>query len=411
MTSKLVTCLDANCLRAMDAPELLTIAADWSQWDQPPRAFVPRRLQLPRELSPDLALVVQGVRRCGKSTLLTQLVQRYGLDRQHCLFFNFEDPRLAGSLQHATLQALVDAFEARLGGSPGTYFFDEIQRVEGWQRWLRKQLDLPRGRRFVVTGSNAHLLSGELASQLTGRHLRVELQPFDFDEFRTARPGATIEQYLAIGGFPAVVASSEGEQLRRTYFDDIVERDVRERVGARSSRPLRQLVQMLFESAGAELSVRRISAALDLSTDTTSLYLDAVANAYLAFPCPFFAWSTRKQNLRNKKWYPIDNGLRSASIVRGGADRGKQLECATFLLLKRRYRQVCYWRGRGEIDFVVEQAGVPIPVQVSLDGPQERHHRALDEFHGLHPRAGEAVFVDLQAFADGVPELAGDSVG
>lgn len=288
----------------MDTPELLAVAADWSAWEKPPRSSVRRRVQLPSALRPELALVVQGVRRCGKSTLLTQMIDRYQLDRRHCLFLNFEDPRLAGVLDHTTLQQLVAGFEARIGPQPATFFFDEIQRVDGWQRWLRMQLDLPRGHRFVVTGSNAHLLSGELASQLTGRHLRAELQPFDFDEFRAMRPGDSVEDYLAFGGFPAAVQSDERDQLLRTYFDDIVERDIRERVGARSSRSLRQLVQMLFESAGAELSVRRISAALDLSTDTTSLYLDAVANAYLAFPCPFFAWSTRKQALRNKKWCP-----------------------------------------------------------------------------------------------------------
>jgi hypothetical protein len=395
----------------MDTPDLLAVAADWSAWDKPPRPSVQRRVQLPAALRPELALVVQGVRRCGKSTLLTQMIDRYQLDRRHCLFLNFEDPRLAASLDHTTLQELVAGFEARIGAQPATFFFDEIQRVDGWQRWLRMQLDLPRGHRFVVTGSNAHLLSGELASQLTGRHLRVELQPFDFDEFRAMRPGAGVEDYLTLGGFPAAVQADEREQLLRTYFDDIVERDIRERVGARSSRSLRQLVQMLFESAGAGLSVRRISAALDLSTDTTSLYLDAVANAYLAFPCSFFAWSTRKQSLRNKKWYPIDNGLRRATIVRTGEDRGKQLECATFQLLRRRYRNVCYWRGSGEVDFVVEHAGKPVPVQVSLDGPQERHHRALDEFYAEHPQAVEAVFVDLQLYADGIPMLPGQAQG
>lgn len=385
---------------------LLDVAADWSFWSAPPPASVPRQVKLPAELRPDLALVVQGVRRCGKSTLLAQMMDRYGLDRRRCLFMNFEDPRFAARLDHALLQSLVETFDAHLGG-PGTYFFDEIQRVDGWQRWLRKELDRPRGRRFVVTGSNAHLLSGELASTLTGRHLRVELYPFDLDEFRRLRPDASIEQFLAAGGFPAPATAAGGDDLLRSYFDDIVERDVRERVGARSSRPLRQLVQMLFESAGSELSVRRIAAALDVATDTASLYLDAVASAYLAFPCPFFAWSTRQQTLRQKKWYPIDTGLRRTCIVRGGQDRGKQLECATFLLLRRRYDQVCYWRNEGEVDFVVEHEGVVTPVQVSVDPPDERHLRAIDDFHRQHPKAGEAVFVDLAAFARGVPELPG----
>lgn len=390
----------------MDTASLLDLAASWSYWDAPPPPRVRRRVALPREIRPDIALVVQGVRRCGKSTLLAQMMEHFGLDRRRCLFVNFEDPRFAAHLDFTTLQSLVDAFEPSAG--PGTtYFFDEIQRVAGWQRWLRKELDRPRDRRFVVTGSNAHLLSGELATVLTGRHLRIELFPFDLEEFRVLRPGATLAEYFHEGGFPAPATAGDGDSLRRAYFEDIVERDVRERVGARSSQPLRHLAQMLFEAVGSELSVRRVSGALKLAPDTASLYLEAIESAYLAFGCPYFAWSTRKQTQRPKKWYPIDNGLRRIAIVKTGADRGKQLECATFLLLRQRYGRVCYWRDRGEVDFVVEHGGKVTPVQVGVDGPQERQAKALDDFYGHHPQAAEAVFVDLDAYERGVPELAG----
>ena len=114
----------------MEKADLLRVAADWSHWDAPPPRSVVRTVAVPRELRPDIALVIQGVRRCGKSTLLEQLINRYGLDRSKCLFINFEDPRLAQSLDHATLQDLVDAFEADRG--PGcTYLFDEVQWVDG----------------------------------------------------------------------------------------------------------------------------------------------------------------------------------------------------------------------------------------------------------------------------------------
>lgn len=180
----------------MDSALLLNIAADWSFWDSGPPPSIPRTIRLPAELRPDIALVIQGVRRGGKSTLLRQLMSRYQLDPARCLFVNFEDPRLAGSLDHTTLQNLVEAFEADRGPDC-VYLFDEIQWVKGWQRWLRSQLDRPRTRRFVVTGSNAHLLSGELGSSLTGRHHTVELFPFDFDEYRAARPKATIDEFHA----------------------------------------------------------------------------------------------------------------------------------------------------------------------------------------------------------------------
>jgi len=394
----------------MNAETFLTIAADWSHWDAAPPRSVPRSVRLPVELRPDVALVIQGVRRGGKSTLLRQLLDHYGLDRSRCLFVNFEDPRLAPALDHVTLQLMVDAFEADRG--PGcAYFLDEIQWVDGWQRWLRSQLDRPRGRRFVVTGSNAHLLSGELASSLTGRHHTVELFPFDFAEFRRARPRATLSDYLECGGFPAPATSRDRDLLLRGYFQDIVDRDMRDRVAARSTRPLRQLVQMLYESAGAEMSVRRAAASLGISVDTTSLYIEAAETAYLAFGCPFFAWSARKRAARNRKFYPVDTGLRRIAVAATGQDRGKQLECATYLLLRRRFGEVSYWRGAGAVDFVINAGRGPTPVQVSWDQPTERARRAVDEFHEAHPTAREPVFVTARSFAAGVPDLPGREAG
>jgi len=391
-------------LDTVNSAEFLQIAADWSHWEIPPARSIPRSLRLPAELRSDVALIVQGVRRSGKSTLLRQLIDRYRLDPARCLFVNFEDPRLASALGHETLTLMAESFEAGRG-SDCTYLLDEIQWVEGWQRWLRSQLDRPRGRRFVVTGSNAHLLSGELGSSLTGRHHTVELFPFDFAEFRRARPDATLDDYLFCGGFPAAATSPDRDLLLRGYFQDIVERDMRERVAARSTRPLRQLVQMLYESAGAEMSVRRAAAALGISVDTAGLYVEAAESAYLAMSCPFFAWSERKRLARNRKFYPVDPGLRRVSVMATGLDRGKQLEFATFLALRHRFREVFYWRGAGEVDFVVATDGGPAPVQVSWDGPSQRSRLAVDAFHAAHPHAAEPVFVSAESFAAGLPDL------
>jgi predicted AAA+ superfamily ATPase len=242
---------------------------------------------------------------------------------------------------------------------------------------------------------------------LTGRHWSVELFPFDYQEFLQVQPEGSVAEYLDRGGFPAPLASPDGDRLLRSYFTDIVERDVRERVGARSSLPLRQVVQMLFESAGSEMSLRRVAAAVGVAPDTASLYVEAVESAYLAFACPFFAYSERKRLARNKKYYPIDPGLRRVSVSRTGDDRGKALECAVFLTLRQRYRRVFYWRGRGEVDFVVEHQGAPVPVQVSWAESSTRHERALESFHEEHPQSADAVFVGPDAFAAGIPQLAG----
>jgi len=361
---------------------------------------------LPDALRDSLCLVIQGVRRCGKSTLLQQLIERYNLDPSHCVFINFEDPRLIHSLSFPILQQLVERFrEARPGVQQLYFFLDEVQGVKGWQKWLRTQLDRPSGNVFVVTGSNSKLLSGEMSSVLTGRHLTTELFPFDIHERRLLVPGTTVEEFLQDGGFAEPLSMSDGDLLRRQYFHDIVERDVRERLGARSSLALRQVIQMAFESAGSEMSLRRLAAATGIAVDTASSYIEACEAAYLLFGCPFFAFSERKRAARNRKFYPVDTGLRRVVVTRTGQDRGKSLECAVHLTLRRRFGQVFYWRDRGEIDFVVHSHNRIIPVQVTWDSPIERHHRAFESFYEHFPQAEEARFVTAAKFETALADL------
>lgn len=384
----------------------LPIAESWSWWNRPVPDTVRRILALPEALHDSLCLVIQGVRRCGKSTLLQQLISRYGLNSEHCAFLNFEDPRLAGRLHHDVLSLLSEQFHALHPGVEGlTFFLDEIQWVEGWERWLASRLDRPCGDRYVITGSNARLLSGELSTMLTGRHLTVELHPFDFDEYLALRPEADFVTYLREGGFPEPLKIGDSDRLLRQYFLDITERDIRERLSARSSRPIRQVLQMAFESAGSELSLRRISAACGVAVDTAASYLEAAESAYLLFACPYFAFSERKRARRNKKYYPVDTALRRVVCTRAGADRGKALECFVHQALRRRFDQVAYWREGGEVDFVVMRDGRPLPIQVSWDDPGERHLRALDAFYERFPQAEEAVFLTAANLPAALAEL------
>lgn len=383
---------------------LMDIAASWSYWDGDVPSAVPRDVVLPSELRDTLCLVVQGVRRCGKSTLLRQLVEHYGLPPERCLFVNFEDPRLANRLNFELLEELVAAFRGRHNalpaGTPLYYFFDEIQGVEGWQKWLRAKLDRPGGDHFVITGSNAMLLSGELSSTLTGRHRTIELYPFSLAECQALQP-TSAQQYLHRGGFPEPLKIEDGDALLRQYFDDIIERDVRERVGARTRQAIRQVVQMVFESAGSELSLRRIAGAAGIAVETAATYIEGAKAAYMLFECPYFAYSARKRASRNSKYYPIDVGLRRTVVTRTGRDLGKALECATFLQLRQRFRdEVWYWRDDGEVDFVVQTATALVPIQVTLDAPHERHHRSLDRFYEHFPHAGEPHFVTVETFEE-----------
>jgi uncharacterized protein len=344
------------------------------------------------QLEKDLALVIQGVRRCGKSTLLRQIAARENVAGR-AIFVNFEDPRLSDRLDYRLLDDII-AFHESSSKKNVYYFFDEIQNVAGWEKWLHIQLER-RSRYFVVTGSNSNLLDGKLAMALTGRHITIELFPFSFAEFRRAKPRGTLTEYLSSGGFPRPLLSSHGDSLLREYFTDIIERDVRRHVGARSTVPLSQIAKATFEAMGSELSLRNIARAFSTTADTVKTYIDAFELAYLSISCPFFTFSERKSQVRPKKYYPIDLGIRNSIITRGGGDIGKSLECAILHHLRRTYRTVFYWKGRGEVDFVVQTPEGLLPIQVTYGDEKTRHIAAIEEFAREHRGTLAPKYIDM----------------
>lgn len=379
----------------MDKSILASILSDWNYWDRAPRESILRNVfKTPLQLHSDLVLVMQGVRRCGKSTLLAQIMTTLGLPFEHCTFVNFEDPRLSEALHYTLLDEIVAFSKARISTrGPCYFFFDEIQNVDGWQKWLHSKMERPSEDCFIITGSNAALLSGELSSALTGRHLTLELFPFDFEEFKRARPTSSFDDYLELGGFPRALSYSDPRGLLREYFTDIIERDVRRHVATRTTLALAQLVKAIFESTGSEVSQRSLAGLLGVSTDTVGTYLEACEAAYIILQCPYFTFSERQRTARNRKYYPIDLGLRNAIVTKTGLDRGKRLETAVFLHLRKKHAHVFYWRRQGEVDFVtMDDAGIT-PYQVSWDGIKPRHEEALKEFYGEFPTANPARLV------------------
>ena len=365
------------------------MVADWSFWDHAtPPSIARRAIRNPPVLEPDLCLVIQGVRRCGKSTLQMQIMNQIDVDPLDCAFINFEDPRLLDSLSWPILEQVVTMMMNRRGGDRDLYFFlDEIQNVDGWESWLHSKLERSKHHFFTLTGSNATLLSGRLSTALTGRHRTLELFPFDFGEYLKVKPEGDLDSFIVDGGYPRALTYPQPTALLREYFQDIIERDIRPKVGARNSLVLGRLVKMIFESMGTELSLRNIAKVMDLSVDTVSVYIDACVAAYMVLPCRFFTFSEKQRLSRPTKYYPIDLALRTAVITNTGKDRGKSLECMVYQELRRNYENVFYWRGSGEVDFVTVNQDQIIPWQVSWDGVKPRHLRALKEFKELFPQA------------------------
>lgn len=375
---------------------LKTVLDEWSFHTHQPKHGLTRQVKLPARLQADLVLLIQGVRRSGKSTLLTQLPKHYDLPWTHCYFCNFEDPRLLDCLNFTLLEQIVAQVRRQHKSQEKCYFFfDEIQHVDGWEKWLHVQLERPKNNFFVLTGSNSCLLSGEFATALTGRHITLELFPFSFMEYQALFPEKKLTDYLISGGFPRPLSFEHPYQLLQEYFNDIIYRDVVKRVNARAPDSIKQVVKMAFETCGSELSFRKIGAVTGLSVDTVKSYLEAAEYAYLLFACPYFSFSEKKRLARQKKYYPIDTGLRHAITNTFHRDFGKSLESLIFLQLKKHHENVYSWQepGMGEVDFVAIQGTTITPYQVTWETLEPRHEKALSKFYEHYPQANEAVLI------------------
>ncbi|HEY0087578.1 MAG TPA: ATP-binding protein, partial [Candidatus Lokiarchaeia archaeon] len=207
------------------------------------------------------AIILSGVRRCGKSTLLLQLIRK----RENYYFFNFEDPRIVG-FEVSDFQKLNDVFQEEFG-TQDYYFFDEIQNVQGWEIFISSMLD--KGKKIVITGSNASLLSKELGTRLTGRHLRYELFPFSYTEMLTLlkiNPNKeSFEDYLKKGGFPEFLKNQKEEILRELFYD-IVIRDIVVRHKIRNLKTIKELGIYLLTNIGKEFSYNNLKKTFNLGS-------------------------------------------------------------------------------------------------------------------------------------------------
>jgi len=326
------------------------------------------------DLNLPYALVLSGVRRCGKSTLLRQLMEKVG----ECYYFNFEDTRAAG-FEVEDFPKLNDIFFEEYGEC-SHYFFDEIQNVQKWERFVRNMLD--RKKRFVITGSNASLLSRELGTKLTGRHLRHELFPFSFREMlllKKRKPGfSSFEEYLKRGGFPEYLKYDRADILRE-LLEDIVIRDIVARHKLRNPKIVKEMALYLLTNIGREFSYNNLKKTFSLgSTNSAIAFVSYFEDSYLLFTVPKFDYSLKKQLVNPKKVYSIDNGLSSINSVSFSSDRGKMLENAVFLHLRRRCREIFYFREKNECDFLVRENGrISSAIQVCYELHEENKEREL----------------------------------
>lgn len=322
------------------------------------------------------ATIITGIRRCGKSTLLLQLLRR---DYQDAIYLNFDDIRLSG-FEVGDFTRLHREIEKR---EIKVLFFDEIQVVEEWEKYVNQLLR--EGYKVFVTGSNASMLSVELGTHLTGRHLSMELFPFSYSEFIKFKGldngEEAVTEYLKMGGIPEYVKTGMPVILN-TLIDDILLRDIAVRHSVRDVASLRQLTAYLITNIGNLVSANKLVGMFDIKSAATFLeYFSFLKDAYLLEFMPMFSHSLKIQARNPKKIYVMDMGLYTENSISTSENTGRRLENLIFLHLRRKYKQIFYYKDRGECDFVaMEKSTIKEAIQVCLTINDENFDR---EYNGL----------------------------
>lgn len=322
------------------------------------------------------ATIITGIRRCGKSTLLLQLLRR---DYQNAIYLNFDDIRLSG-FETADFTRLHKEIERR---EIQVLFFDEVQVVENWEKFINQLLR--EGYKVFITGSNASMLSAELGTHLTGRHLSMELFPFSYSEFirfkKLNNDENAVIDYLKTGGIPEYVKSDVSYVLN-ALVDDILMRDIAIRHSVRDVNSLRQLTAYLITNIGNLVSANKLSGMFDIKSPATFLeYFSFLKDAYLLDFIPMFSHSLKIQARNPKKVYVTDMGLYTENTLSTSDNMGRRLENLVFLHLRRKYKHIFYYKDRGECDFIaIEKSTVKEAIQVCLTITNENFDR---EYNGL----------------------------
>ena len=300
-------------------------------------------------LSDNYILIITGIRRCGKSTLMHQISQ---LEKEPAAHFNFEDFRIFG-FELSDFSKLNEI----IGEQVQCYFFDEIQNVPNWEIYIRELHD--KGNKICITGSNAAMLSKELGTKLTGRNLQIELFPFSYTEYcqfqKCESNASSFNRYLSDGGFPDYLKTKQKEYLQQ-LFKDIIYRDIIVRYGIRNANSMIEIALFLISNTAKEYSLNSIKNAFGVgSTNSVANYVQWLEDAYILFSIPRFSPSLKSRSVNPKKVYTIDAGFAQANSLSFSDDIGRIFENVIFLELRRNYQEIFYFKEQGECDFIVKK--------------------------------------------------------
>lgn len=334
-------------------------------------------------------VVITGVRRCGKSYLMRliwkQIKERLNASAENFLFVNFEDEKLI-NFTVKDFDLLLESFYelSAIDRKEKIYlFFDEIQNIKGWEKFLNR---LEEGGKFkiFVTGSNATLLSKEISSVLTGRNFPISLYPLSFREFANyklkekvgaenfylaenrAKLKKLFNEYLDNGGFPEVVLNGFRPILQE-YLKNIIYRDIVLRRRIKSEANLREIVSFVISNIGVILSLENIAKMTRIKNLTTvKNYFGYLGDSFLFYNLSLHSYSIKKQIYNPDKIFVVDTGIYNEVAITNSQNEGRLLENIVFLQLKRKNKMVFYFKEKNECDFVVQDKNkVTAAIQVT----------------------------------------------
>jgi predicted AAA+ superfamily ATPase len=374
--------------------EFIEILKKWNPWERKLDEGTKRPAYIKKIISyidRKEILVLKGIRRCGKSTIIKQIISeliKRGVNNKQILYLNLEDYGFANNLNLDLFDVILKEYLEYSKNKSKIYFFiDEIQKMPSWEKWIRTKYDLGENIKFIVTGSSAHLLSKELSTLLTGRNISFTIMPLSFNEFCIFKKNGNLNEYMKYGGFPEVVLEDSEEKksiLLQQYIEDIIYKDIIDRHSIRNANQLISLARYLISSSGSKVSVNKLSKVFGIAKDTISLYISYMVNAYLLFEVNYFSFSAKIRHEVSKlpKLYAADNGLITVSNIKYTQEKGRQFENTVLIKLFERYSQINYWGElTSEVDFIVSKTAINV---TSTDSIPKREFTGLEDFKNKH---------------------------
>jgi len=320
-------------------------------------------------------IFISGIRRSGKSTLMSliakEILENRGTGRSNILFINFEDERFINFTSEDFEKLYQTYLEIENPSGKKYLFFDEIQNIDGWERWINRLNEFEDVKIFI-TGSNASLISSSISTSLTGRNRQIQNQTFSFKEYlwslglemeerdfylpeKIVEIKRAFENYIKLGGFPEVLKNRD-ITLAEQYFKDIIHRDVVSRYNIRNVKEIRELSLYLITNSGCLASYESLRNAIDAKNATTiKNFLTILEDVYLIRSLSLYDFSLKKQLYNPDKYYVNDIGFYYAVGFRFSENVGRVLETIVFQQLLRKGFDVYYWKTPkgSEVDFLV----------------------------------------------------------